>query len=87
MDKNLNIGALILTFCLGGLVSFAFFATSIRHTDQQYAQINAEQNIVKKQLDSLEKSVNTYYKNKKDTIIINVLPHNIKIYNESTARH
>jgi peptidoglycan hydrolase CwlO-like protein len=87
MDKNLNIGALILTFCLGVLVSFAFFATGIRHTDQQYKQINAKQTIVKQQLDSLEKSVNDYYKNKKDTIIINVLPHNIKIYNESTTRH
>lgn len=45
-------------------------------------QINSieQYTIITKNIDSLENELNTFYKTKQDTIIINVVPADIKIY-------
>lgn len=41
---------------------------------------NKKHNTIINRIDSLENELNTFYKTKQDTIIINVVPADIKIY-------
>lgn len=41
---------------------------------------NNNHNIITTRIDSLETELNTFYKTKQDTIIINIVPADIKIY-------
>lgn len=41
---------------------------------------NTRHNDLIERIDSLENELNTFYKNKRDTIIINVVPADVKIY-------
>lgn len=41
---------------------------------------NNQHNTIINCIDSLENELNTFYKNKRDTVIINVVPADVKIY-------
>lgn len=41
---------------------------------------NNQHNNLIERIDSLENELNTFYKNKRDTVIINVVPADVKIY-------
>lgn len=83
-----KIGAFLITFGFSCLVTIAFF--SIVTTNMQIFTNQCEQQKVhlQAQIDSLENVINTTFKNQKDTIIINIHPQDVRVYNyERTTRH
>ena len=62
----------ILLFLCFNILNHKIETTQLYNNNQHDAIINC--------IDSLENELNTFYKIKKDTIIINVVPADIKIY-------
>lgn len=81
-QKSLIIGLLFLTIIFSILVSLLFTNISISTSQYQYQQNKTSIEQLIHKIDSLENIINTNFKNKKDTIIINIIPQQIKIYNK-----
>lgn len=80
MTKSLKYWGIVLICSILILIQFIFFNVSVSHSKSLYEVTNNELNITKCKIDSLENVINEYFKNKKDTIIINNYPQIIKIY-------
>lgn len=84
MSKEAKIG-IFLFLIVSVLISFAFFAESIS-VSQDFSKENKK--LIKEvqyKIDSLEKVINTSFKDKKDTLIIKVVPQEVKVfYNKET---
>lgn len=77
MKKELiHILGLVVCFLLLFLC-FNVLHHKIENTSNIYTNNNKE---LSYRIDSLENELNTFYKNKKDTVIINVVPADVKIY-------
>lgn len=68
--------ALVLTFLLL-LLCFNILHHRIENSNNQYKKDNTK---LIERIDSLENELNTFYKEKQDTIIVEVVPSDIKIY-------
>ena len=87
MDK-LHLGALICSVGFSCLIAFALFSMSTTTINTIHNKCIERENRLQNQIDSLETTLNTFYKNKKDTILIQVNSQPIKIYNyECSTRH
>lgn len=87
MDK-INFGALLLTFGVSALFAFALFNINVTSLSKMHSKHQEIESRLQMQIDSLEDVVNTTFKNRKDTIVVNVRPQDVKIYNyDRTTRH
>lgn len=79
MSKEIKT-AILLLLIVSTLISFAFFAEGM--TQIQKSKINTDKRIfgLLDKIDSLESVINTSFKNKKDTILIQVVPQQVKVY-------
>lgn len=78
-----NAGFFLLALGFSALISFGFFSagiTKVQIIDEQY---HKDVELLKDQIDSLETVVNQSFKNKKDTIIVNVQPQIVKFHHYS----
>lgn len=79
MNKKYII-AIIISLGISIIISFAFFNICITNF-QKECNFNKKQIIIlNNKIDSVENIINTSFKNKKDTIIVNTFPQQIKIY-------
>lgn len=62
------------------IVNFAFFGAQSSITKDWTDKFTKEINYLKYKVDSLEKVVNMEFKNHRDTIILDIKPQTIKIY-------
>ena len=72
-----TIGLVIVFLLL--LLCFNLLHHKIENTSNTYVNNNKE---LLYRIDSLENELNTFYKNKRDTVIINVVPADVKIYHK-----
>ena len=87
MDK-LHLGALICTAGFSCLIAFAMFSMSTTTMNIIHEECVQRENHLQNKIDSLEMTLNAFYKNKKDTILIQVNSQPIKIYSyDSSTRH
>lgn len=80
-DKPLN--PIILFFLLIScslLISFGFFCASISNNQLNYKKIEHQTQTFIIKVDSLEKVINTSFKERRDTTIVKVYPQEIKVY-------
>lgn len=70
-----TIGLVIVFLLL--FLCFNVLHHKIENTSNIYVNNNKE---LLYRIDSLENELNTFYKNKRDTVIINVVPADVKIY-------
>lgn len=80
-DKSLN--PIILFFLLVScsiLIGFGFFCASVSNNQLNCKAINKQVQILTIKIDSLENIINTSFKEKRDTTIIQVHPQEIKVY-------
>ena len=83
-----EFGPYILTLACSFIITLIFFNVLATDTTVKINNINTKELYLQQQIDSLENVVNTTFKNKKDTIIINIHPQDVRIYNyERTTRH
>lgn len=83
-----QFGPYILTLACSFIITLIFFNVLATDTTVKINNINTKELYLQQQIDSLENVVNTTFKNKKDTIIINIHPQDVRIYNyERTTRH
>lgn len=83
-----KISACLITFGFSCLVTIAFFGVITTNLSILTNQFKQQELYLQGQIDSLENVVNTTFKQKKDTIVINIHPHDVKVYNyERTTRH
>lgn len=80
MTKSLKYWGIVLICSILILIQFVFFNISVSHSKSLYEITNNELHYTLNKVDSLEIVVNEYFKNKRDTIIINNYPQTIKIY-------
>lgn len=78
--KPLVIGLITLLLLFSVLISLMFCSIGVSIYKDKYQQNKLEINKLNSKVDSLETIVNANFKNKKDTIIINIVPQSIKIY-------
>lgn len=81
-NKALKIGGFILALAGMFMISFGFFCISVNHTEELDIKANEKINKLIIKVDSLEAVVNTSFKNRRDTIIVNTYPQEIKFYNK-----
>lgn len=76
MKEIIHILGLVLCFLL------LFICFNVLSHKMETTQIynNNRHDIITTRIDSLENELNTFYKTKQDTIIINIVPADIKIY-------
>lgn len=79
-EKSLKFWALMLFLALSALISFAFFNVSVFVYQKRCEKIESNIQKLVFNIDSLEKVINTTFKEQKDTILIQVLPQEVKIY-------
>lgn len=83
-----QFGPYILTLACSFIITLVFFNVLATDTTVKINNINTRESHLQQEIDSLENIVNTTFKNKKDTIIINIHPQDVRIYNyERTTRH
>lgn len=83
-----QFGPYILTLACSFIVTLIFFNVLATDTTVKINNINTRELHLQQQIDSLENVINTTFKNQKDTIIINIHPHDVKVYNyERSTRH
>lgn len=83
-----KISAFLLTFGFSCLVTIAFFSITTTNMHIFTDQCKQQKVCLQAQIDSLENVINTTFKNQKDTIIINIHPQDVRVYNyERTTRH
>ena len=78
-----NAGFFLLALGFSALISFGFFSAGITEVQKIDRQHHHDVELLKNQIDSLENIVNQTFKNKKDTIIVNVQPQIVKYYHYS----
>lgn len=78
-----NAGFFLLALGFSALISFGFFSAGITKVQVIDKQHHQDVEILKSQIDSLETVINQSFKNKKDTIIVNVQPQIVKIHHYS----
>lgn len=76
-----QFGPYILVLACSFIITLIFFNVLATDTTIKINNINARELHLQQQIDSLENVVNTTFKNQKDTIIINIHPHDVKVYN------
>ena len=79
-EQSLKFWALILFLGLSTLISFAFFNIGISVYQNRCDKIETTVQSLTIKVDSLENIINTTFKEKKDTIQIQILPQEVKIY-------
>lgn len=83
-----QFGPYILTLACSLIITLIFFNVLSTDTTIKINKINTRELHLQQQIDSLENVINTTFKNQKDTIIINIHPHDVKVYNyERSTRH
>lgn len=83
-----QFGPYILTLACSFMITLIIFNIFATDVTVRFNKINTRELHLQQQIDSLENVVNTTFKNKKDTIIINIHPQDVRIYNyERTTRH
>lgn len=83
-----QFGPYILILACSFIVTLIFFNVLATDTTVKMNKINTKELYLQQQIDSLENVINTTFKNRKDTIIINIHPHDVKVYNyERSTRH
>lgn len=78
-----NAGFFLLALGFSVLISFGFFSAGITEVQKIDRQHHRDIELLKNQIDSLENVVNQTFKNKKDTIIVNVQPQIVKFHHYS----
>lgn len=82
MDKvSGGIWYFLGSICFSALICFGFFSAGITEVQNKFVQQASANEHLQRQIDSLECVINTEFKNKRDTIIVNVSPQIIKLYN------
>lgn len=79
MSKEIKV-AILLLLVITTLISFAFFAEGMTQVQNLKINVNKETRKLTERIDSLENVINTSFKNKKDTILIQVVPQQVKVY-------
>lgn len=79
-EQSLKFWALILFLGLSILISFAFFNISVSGYQKRCEKIESNVQRLVLHIDSLEKVINTTFKERKDTILIQMPSQEIKIY-------
>lgn len=79
-ERSLKLWALVLFLALSALISFAFFNASVSVYQRRCEKIESNIQRLVFNVDSLEKVINTTFKERKDTILIQVVPQEVKIY-------
>lgn len=79
-ERSLKLWALVLFLALSALISFAFFNVSVSVYQRRCEKIESNIQRLVLNVDSLEKVINTTFKERKDTILIQVIPQEVKIY-------
>lgn len=85
LDKNLKIFAVVIAIGFIIIIDLAFAGMQGKALDDWASRFSKEVNYLEYKIDSLEKVVNTDFKVRRDTIIIDVKPQTIKIYNQSES--
>lgn len=84
MSKEIKV-AILLLLMVSTLISFAFFAEGMTQVQNSKTIIDKRISELTEKIDSLEGIINTSFKNKKDTILIQVVPQEVKVfYNKET---
>lgn len=78
-----NAGFFLLALGFSALISFGFFSAGVTKVQVIDEQHHKDVELLKNQIDSLENVVNQTFKNKKDTIIVNVQPQIVKFHHYS----
>lgn len=78
-----NAGFFLLALGFSALISFGFFSAGITEVQKIGQQHHQDVEFLKNQVDSLENVVNQTFKNKRDTIIVNVQPQIVKFHHYS----
>lgn len=78
-----NAGFFLLALGLSALISLGFFSAGVTKVQVIDEQHHKDVELLKNQIDSLENVVNQTFKNKKDTIIVNVQPQIVKFHHYS----
>ena len=78
-----NAGFFLLALGFSALISFGFFSAGITKVQIIDKQHHKDVELLKNQIDSLENIVNQTFKNKKDTIIVEINPQIVKYYHYS----
>jgi hypothetical protein len=79
-DKSIKIGVVLLLLGTSFLISFAFFCIDNTRSETFFRQNQENIKSLVLQIDSLERIINSTFKEMKDTTIIRVFPQEIKIY-------
>lgn len=78
-----NAGFFLLALGFSALISLGFFGAGITEVQKISRQHHQDVEFLKNQIDSLENVVNQTFKNKRDTIIVNVQPQIVKFHHYS----
>lgn len=79
-DKSIKIGVVLLLLGTSFLISFVFFCIDNTRSETFFRQNQENIKSLVLQIDSLERIINSTFKEMKDTTIIHVFPQEIKIY-------
>lgn len=79
-DRSLKVGAFLIVIGFSALISFAFFCMSTTHSQRLCNQLEYNVCALTSKVDSLEHVINTSFKQKRDTIFIQVVPQTVKVY-------
>lgn len=83
LDKNLKIFAVVIAIGFVIVIDLAFAGIQGKALDDWVGRFSKEVNHLEYKIDSLEKIVNTDFKIRRDTIIVDIKPQIIKIYNQN----
>lgn len=73
-------GVIFIILGISTFISFILFNISITAYQKGHDLTDSKIVILNNKIDSLEKVINTSFKNRIDTIVINTIPQQIKIY-------
>lgn len=79
MSKETKIGIFLLLI-VTTMISFAFFAEGMTQIQKTDNKLNKKILKLTERIDSLENVINTSFKNQKDTLLIQVIPQQVKVY-------
>ena len=79
-DKSVKIGVVLLLLGTSFLISFVFFCIDNTRSEIFFKQNQESIKSLVLRIDSLERVINSTFKELKDTTIICVFPQEIKIY-------
>ena len=81
-NKGLQIFAVCLAIGFVLIVNFAFFGVQSNITSNWTNKFTQDINHLEHKVDSLEGVINTKFKQQRDTIIVDVRPQTIRIYQQ-----